>query len=383
VVQAARVSYGRGTRKVSEDAGLIRYLMRHRHTTPFEMCDQVPREAADLRRRGQWIRHRTANVNEYSARYFILDREFYLLRRSTWPPSPSSTARAAATSSPARKPPTCSTCCAATPCATYDHYTRMLNTADDGTPADPTRQGLARELRPHERSTLNTYTQWYWKTDLHNLLHFLCSAPTRTAQYDIRAYAEAMLASVAAWVPATYGAFQGYRLGAATFSANQLAVLRRMLKGEAPEQKGSGLSEARVGRDDGEPWRRPMIVCFGSINLDLIFPLPRLRTPARPSSARSAEDQSPAARAPTRPSPLPVTAPRWSSPAAVGRALARAAPSRPCAAPAIDVSRVGGIEGPVDGRRRHLRRHRGPRPDRRRLGCRHGREAEMPSPTTC
>jgi thymidylate synthase (FAD) len=120
---------------------------------------------------------------------------------------------------------------------------------------DPARQGLARELA-RMNLTLNTYTQWYWKTDLHNLLHFLRLRADAHAQYEIRAYAEVMLCIIKAWVPNTYAAFQDYRLGAATFSAGMLAVLRRMLAGEQVDQKGSGMSKrewtemmAALGRD--------------------------------------------------------------------------------------------------------------------------------------
>jgi thymidylate synthase (FAD) len=125
---------------------------------------------------------------------------------------------------------------------TYDHYAAMLNENEDGTPADPGRQGLARELA-RMNLTLNTYTQWYWKTDLHNLLGFLSLRADAHAQYEIRVYAEAMLESVKAWVPATYAAFRDFRLGAVTFSAPMLALVRRMIAGETVEQPGSGLSK--------------------------------------------------------------------------------------------------------------------------------------------
>ena len=120
----------------------------------------------------------------------------------------------------------------------HDGYAWMLN---EGA-ADPARQGLTRELA-RMNLTLNTYTQWYWKADLHNLLGFLSLRADSHAQYEIRAYAEAMLATVAAWVPATYEAFKDYRTDAVTFSAAMLAVLRRKLAGEAVDQPGSGLSK--------------------------------------------------------------------------------------------------------------------------------------------
>ncbi len=246
VVQAARVSYGRGTRRVSEDAGLIRYLMRHRHTTPFEMCEIKFHVKLPIFIARQWIRHRTANVNEYSARYSILDREFYL-------PAPEHLAAQSASNRQGRgdvlegeEAARVLDLLREDATRTYDHYVEMLNEAADGTPADPARQGLARELA-RMNLTLNTYTQWYWKTDLHNLLHFLSLRADAHAQYEIRAYAEAMLAMVEAWVPQTFAAFRDYRLGAVTFSAGMLAIVKRLLDGEPVGQKASGLSKREWG----------------------------------------------------------------------------------------------------------------------------------------
>ncbi|MDP9095901.1 MAG: FAD-dependent thymidylate synthase [Pseudomonadota bacterium] len=238
VVQAARVSYGRGTRKVSEDAGLIRYLMRHRHSTPFEMCEIKYHIKLPIFVARQWIRHRTANVNEYSARYSILDREFYL-------PAPEHLAAQSASNRQGRgdllegdEAAQVLDLLRDDATRTYDNYAWMLN--EEG--ADPARRGLARELA-RMNLTLNTYTQWYWKADLHNLLSFLSLRADPHAQYEIRAYADVMLKTVAAWVPATFEAFQDYRIGAATFSAGMLDVLRRMLAGETVEQPGSKLSK--------------------------------------------------------------------------------------------------------------------------------------------
>ena len=239
VVQAARVSYGRGTKKVSEDAGLIRYLMRHRHTTPFEMCEIKYHVKLPIFVARQWIRHRMANVNEYSARYSILDREFYL-------PAPEHLAAQSASNRQGRggllqgqEATEVLDLLREDAMRTYDNYAWMLN---EGETVDAGRQGLARELA-RMNLTLNTYTQWYWKADLHNLLHFLSLRADAHAQYEIRAYADVMLQSVAAWVPATHAAFVDYRLGAVTFSAAMLAVLRRRLAGESVEQQGSGLSK--------------------------------------------------------------------------------------------------------------------------------------------
>jgi thymidylate synthase (FAD) len=242
VVQAARVSYGRGTRKTTEDEGLIRYLMRHWHSTPFEMCEIKYHIKLPIFVARQWIRHRTANVNEYSARYSVLDREFYI-------PAPEQLAAQSDVNRQGRGDVLQGEEAAhvlrllqedAT--RSYDHYAEMLNETPDGERLDGSRRGLARELA-RMNLTLNTYTQWYWKTDLHNLFHFCALRADAHAQYEIRVYADAILNTVKAWVPAAYAAFLDYRLGAATFSAPMLAALRRMLNGETVEQPESGLSK--------------------------------------------------------------------------------------------------------------------------------------------
>jgi thymidylate synthase (FAD) len=242
VVQAARVSYGRGTRAVTEDRGLIRYLMRHWHSTPFEMCEIKFHVKLPIFVARQWIRHRTANVNEYSARYSIMDREFYI-------PAPDQLAAQSAVNRQGRGEVLGGGDAAhvlnllrqdAT--QTYDHYIDMLNEDEAGAPRDPSRQGLARELA-RMNLTLNTYTQWYWKTDLHNLLGFLRLRADPHAQYEIRVYAEAMMTALEAWVPAVAEAFRDYRLGAVTLSAQMLDITRRLLAGEPVEQPGSGLTK--------------------------------------------------------------------------------------------------------------------------------------------
>jgi thymidylate synthase (FAD) len=257
IVQAARVSYGRGTRRVSEDAGLIRYLMRHRHSTPFEMCEIKYHVKLPIFVARQWIRHRTANVNEYSARYSILDREFYI-------PAPEQLAAQSAVNRQGRGAVLEGAEAARVldllrqdATQTYDHYAEMLNEDEAGNRRDDGRLGLARELA-RMNLTLNTYTQWYWKTDLHNLLHFLSLRADAHAQYEIRVYAEAMLDTVAAWVPAAFQAFKDYRLGAVTLSAQMLDAVKRLLAGEAVDQKASGLSKrewvelmATLGREAG------------------------------------------------------------------------------------------------------------------------------------
>ena len=234
IVQAARVSYGRGTKAARDDAGLIRYLMRHWHSTPFEMCEIKLHVKLPVFVARQWIRHRTANVNEYSARYSILDREFYV-------PAPEHLA-AQSTSNRQGRGETLEGEAAervlrllrSEGARAFDAYESLLG-GEDG------EAGLARELA-RIVTPLSTYTQWYWKTDLHNLFHFLRLRADPHAQYEIRVYAEAIAALVKAWVPVAHAAFEDYRLNAATLSGPAMACLRRMLAGEAVTQENSGLS---------------------------------------------------------------------------------------------------------------------------------------------
>lgn len=242
VVQAARVSYGKGTKKVTEDRGLIQYLMRHRHTTPFEMCEIKYHVKLPIFVARQWIRHRTANVNEYSARYSILDNEFYV-------PAPEQLAAQSSTNRQGRGdvlPPNEAArvlyLLKRDAETAYRGYVEMLNEDDAGKPIDEKRTGLARELARMNLS-LNFYTQWYWKTDLHNLLNFLSLRADAHAQYEIRVYAEAIIETLEKWVPITAEAFRQYRLGGAHLSTNGLAVVKKLLAGEKVTQESSGLSK--------------------------------------------------------------------------------------------------------------------------------------------
>ncbi|MEP6020758.1 MAG: FAD-dependent thymidylate synthase [Paracoccaceae bacterium] len=239
ICQAARVSYGSGTKSVSNDEGLIRYLMRHWHSTPFEMCEVKLHVKLPVFVARQWIRHRTANVNEYSARYSILDREFYI-------PAPENLNAQSVINNQGRGDvlegeeaarvleilKSDSTRC-------YDNYQQMID--DDG------QNGLARELARMNLPS-NIYTQWYWKVDLHNLFHFLRLRADAHAQYEIRVYADAMCKIVADWVPFAYRAFEDYRLGAVTLSSQMVVCVQRMLRGEEVTQENSGLT-AREWRE--------------------------------------------------------------------------------------------------------------------------------------
>ncbi len=242
IVQAARVSYGAGTKHVQNDEGLIRYLMRHWHSTPFEMCEVKFHVKLPVFVARQWIRHRTANVNEYSARYSILDREFYI-------PAPEHLAAQSVVNNQGRGEVLTGEESArvldllkSDANRAYDHYEAMLS--QDG------QQGLARELA-RMNLPANIYTQWYWKVDLHNLFHFLRLRADPHAQYEIRVYAEAMCGIVRDWVPLAYGAFEDYRLGGATLSGKAVEVLKRRLQGEMVTQETSGMSKGEWREFEG------------------------------------------------------------------------------------------------------------------------------------
>ena len=239
ICQAARVSYGKGTKSVQNDEGLIRYLMRHWHSTPFEMCEIKLHVKLPVFVARQWIRHRTANVNEYSARYSILDREFYI-------PEPSQLAAQSVINNQGRGDALTGDEAARVleilkgdAARTYDHYAEMIGEVDANGDA---KQGLARELA-RMNLPANIYTQWYWKVDLHNLFHFLRLRADSHAQYEIRVYADAICQVVADWVPAAFGAFEDYRMGGANLSGKALECVRKMLKGEEVTQETSGMSK--------------------------------------------------------------------------------------------------------------------------------------------
>ena len=242
IVQAARVSYGKGTKKVSTDEGLIRYLLRHWHSTPFEMCEIKYHIKLPIFIARQWIRHRTANVNEYSARYSILDKEFYI-------PAPDKLAAQAVNNRQGRgdvlegeQAQEVLNILKEDSQRTYENYEKMLNERYDGSTIDEKKSGLARELA-RMNLTLNTYTQWYWKTDLLNLMNFLRLRADSHAQYEIRAYADAMLDTLKSWVPITYDAFLDYRVGGTEVSSKGNLIIQKLIKGEKIDMESSGLSK--------------------------------------------------------------------------------------------------------------------------------------------
>ncbi len=230
IVQAARVSYGKGTKQISQDEALIKYLMRHHHTTPFEMCEIKFHVKLPIFVARQWIRHRTANVNEYSARYSILDNKFYT-------PKPEQVAKQSDNnkqgSGEAFDPDTSKEIIDSLTNDSnlvYSHYEKFIE------------QGLAREIA-RTNLTLNYYTQFYWKIDLHNLLHFLKLRADKHAQYEIRVYAEVMLDIIKKWVPLAYNAFVEYCLESACISRTGLEIIRKLIKGENVTKEESNIGK--------------------------------------------------------------------------------------------------------------------------------------------
>ena len=242
IVQAARVSYGKGTKKVSTDEGLIKYLMRHWHSTPFEMCEIKYHIKLPIFIARQWIRHRTANVNEYSARYSILDKEFYLPETEHLAAQSQINRQGRGDVLKGDQAKKVLDLLKNDAEQTYKNYEEMLNERYDGSIIDEGKIGLARELA-RMNLTLNTYTQWYWKTDLLNLMNFLRLRADHHAQYEIRAYADVMLDTLKKWVPITYEAFMDYRVGGTEVSAKGKLVIQKLIKGEEVSIEQSGLSK--------------------------------------------------------------------------------------------------------------------------------------------
>ena len=242
IVQSVRVSYGKGTKNVSTDSGLIKYLMRHRHSTPFEMCEIKYHIKLPIFIARQWIRHRTANVNEYSARYSIMDKEFYVPERENLAAQSTNNRQGRGELINGKQADNILKILKEDAERNYQHYEEMLNEKYDGTIIDDKKQGLARELA-RMNLTLNSYTQWYWKTDLLNLLNFLALRADSHAQFEIREYADVMMNTVKKWVPISYDAFVDYRVGGMELSAKGKIVIQKMIKGEKCDIDSSGLSK--------------------------------------------------------------------------------------------------------------------------------------------
>ena len=246
IVQSARVSYGKGTKKISNDKGLIKYLMRHWHSTPFEMCEIKLHVKLPIFIARQWIRHRTANVNEYSARYSILDKEFYIPSVENLASQSQINKQGRAENLSPEEAEKVIELLKSDAEQTYRNYEVMLNENYDGETLDEGSMGIARELA-RMNLTLNTYTQWYWKIDLNNLLHFLALRADAHAQYEIRVYADIILDIVKKWVPVTYEAFEDYRVGGTQLSAKEILILKKIIKGETVDPDAEGISKREWG----------------------------------------------------------------------------------------------------------------------------------------
>ena len=242
IVQSARVSYGKGTKKITNDKGLIKYLMRHWHSTPFEMCEIKLHVKLPIFIARQWIRHRTANVNEYSARYSILDKEFYIPSVENLASQSQVNKQGRAENLSPEEAEKVINILKNDAEQTYNNYEVMLNENSDGETLDEGSMGIARELA-RMNLTLNTYTQWYWKIDLNNLLHFLALRADAHAQYEIRVYADIILDIVKKWVPITYEAFEDYRVGGTELSAKEILILKKIIKGETVDADAEGISK--------------------------------------------------------------------------------------------------------------------------------------------
>lgn len=252
IVQAARVSYGKGTKKLNEDRGLINYLIKHWHTTPFEMCEIKLHVKLPIFVARQWIRHRTANVNEYSARYSVMDREFYIPSVELLAPqskknhqgrSDEALTKAEANEVLEILKNDAEQC--------YNNYEKLMNKNEKGEPIDESKKGIARELA-RMNLTLNTYTQFYWKIDLHNFMHFVFLRNDAHAQYEIRVYGEILQDIMKKWVPLTYQAFIDYRQNAVSFSGKEIALVKQLIKGEKISFETSNLSKREWEEFEGK-----------------------------------------------------------------------------------------------------------------------------------
>jgi len=248
VVQAARVSYGSGTKKINADTALINYLIAHRHTTPLEMCEIKFHIKLPIFVARQWIRHRTASVNEYSARYSIMEDEFYIpeAQHLSAQSKINHQGRDETKILNEQEQKLVLDILKKDSTNSYQNYLKMINQDENGNVLNQDKEGLARELA-RMNLPLNCYTQWYWKIDLHNLLHFLNLRADSHAQYEIRVYAEIMLDIVKKWVPHCYQAFIKNNKTGKNFSGPALEIIKKMLKGEKVSQENSGLSPREWG----------------------------------------------------------------------------------------------------------------------------------------
>jgi thymidylate synthase (FAD) len=247
IVQAARVSYGKGTKRKSDDKSLIFYLMRHWHTTPFEMCEIKLHVKMPIFVARQWVRHRTASINEYSARYSVLSKEFYMPEsRHMAAQSETNHQGREESALPPEQVQALLTLLRRDSLQCYDTYMAHMNMTEDGEALEANKEGLSRELA-RMNLTLNYYTEMYWKINLHNLMHFLRLRGDAHAQYEIQVYAHAIQRLVDAWVPMAAEAFKEYRQGAVQFSKSGMDVVRRLVRGEEVRREDTSITKREWG----------------------------------------------------------------------------------------------------------------------------------------
>ena len=245
IVQGARVSYGKGTKSLSDDRGLIRYLLRNRHTSPFELAVAKFHICAPIFVTRQWFRHRTASINEYSARYSVLEREFYIPRAENLAQQSANNKQGRGASLTAAEAEQVIDVLRDDAARCYDHYLEMLNEDESGAVLDPSKPSVAREIA-RMNLPINVMTQFYWQINLWNLLHFLQLRSDAHAQYEIRAYADAILNIVQKWAPMTFEAFRDYMQDALMLSGPALRALRCVLAGESVDLKAVGISKREI-----------------------------------------------------------------------------------------------------------------------------------------
>ena len=231
IVQAARVSYGKGTKKLNQDKNLINYLISHRHSTPFEMNEIKFHVKLPIFVARQWIRHRTANVNEYSARYSILESEFYIPNKKNMQAQSKSNNQGREQQLNEIESKQYLDIIKKNSKHAFSDYRELLNEDDCGKTIDKNKNGVARELA-RMILPLNAYTEWYWKIDLHNFMHFLSLRFDYHAQYEIRVYAEIMLNILKKWVPLTYEAFITHRLENISLSKHGIEFIKNLIHGK-------------------------------------------------------------------------------------------------------------------------------------------------------
>jgi len=238
VVQAARVSYGKGTKTVNQDKGLINYLMRNDHSSPFEMVEFKFHVKMPIFVARQWIRHRTASVNEYSGRYSIIEDDFYI-------PSIEQIAAQSTKNHQGRSDVPLSEeealeiqkILTDESDSAYDDYLYLMNENTFGKKIDDKRQGLARELA-RTILPINVYTQWYWKANLRNIFNFIRLRNDSHAQYEIRVYAQAMFDIVKEICPYSVEAFEKYVVNAVKFTEPELLALSKIIDKSAKINSG-------------------------------------------------------------------------------------------------------------------------------------------------